>query len=168
MHSDTSLDAHAGWKMIPTVDSLELDWQLLNGIWQHCFLIVNITVPSKAIDVDHTPLARCSSEGFFVAGDGVGFTFGQWPSDIVWVGLFSKLCNILDRLWRSETGSSMTLKSLPTANGCSAKSEPLKVLTREVRVAEVRRLMWHVIAKILPDYLPQANHSCQHQLSNQR
>ena len=60
------------------------------------------------------------------------------PLIIVWVELLSNLCNTLDRLWRSETGFSVTLKSLPVLNGFSSKKEPLKALTREVWVAEVR------------------------------
>jgi len=37
----------------------------------------NITTPSKAIDINHAPLARCGGEGIFVTLDGVGLTFNQ-------------------------------------------------------------------------------------------
>ena len=99
---------------------------------QRCFLIVNIAIPSKAIDVDHAPLAGSGGEGVFIAGDEGGFAFGRCTLIIIWVGSFSSLFSNTDRLCGSETGSSVILKSLPVANGCSFKSEPLKVLTREV------------------------------------
>ena len=67
--------------MIPTVNSLALGRWLLNGVSQHCPLIVDITIPNKAIDVDHAPLARCSSEGFFVARNWVGLICNQQTSD---------------------------------------------------------------------------------------
>jgi len=44
---------------------------------QHCLLIINIAIPSKVIDVDHAPLARCGCENIFIAGGGVYFAFGQ-------------------------------------------------------------------------------------------
>jgi hypothetical protein len=40
-------------------------------------MVLNIPIPSKAIDVDHTPLAGSGSEGFFIAGDGIVFAFGK-------------------------------------------------------------------------------------------
>ncbi len=53
--------------MIPAVSSLELNRKLLDCIRHHFLLIRNIPIPSKAIDVDHAPLARCCDEGFLVA-----------------------------------------------------------------------------------------------------
>ena len=42
---------------------------------------MNVSFPSKAINVDHLPLARSRNEGFFVARNRVGFAFSQWPPD---------------------------------------------------------------------------------------
>ena len=39
----------------------------MDCVGQHCLLIRDIPIPSKAIDVDHTPLARCCRERFLVA-----------------------------------------------------------------------------------------------------
>ena len=63
--------------MVIAVNRLELDWKLLNGMSQHYFLILNIAIPSKAIDVDQAPLAGSGCEGFFIAGDGIVFAFGK-------------------------------------------------------------------------------------------
>jgi len=62
MHPNPRFNPHAGRKMIPTVNSLELDWKLLNGVGQHCFMVVNITTPIKTVDVDHAPLALSRPE----------------------------------------------------------------------------------------------------------
>ena len=63
----------------------------------------------------------------------------------------------IGRLWRSQTGSSLTMKALPILKGCSFKSGPLKVLVRELQVAEVSRVMCHVMDEKLPDYPLLAN-----------
>ena len=54
--------------MIPTVNRLELAWKLLNRMSQHRLLVMIITIPFKAINIDHAPLAESSSKGLFVAG----------------------------------------------------------------------------------------------------
>ena len=57
----------------------------MDCVGQHCLLIRDITIPSKAIvidvDVDHAPLARCGGKGFFVAGGRASLAVNQGPPD---------------------------------------------------------------------------------------
>ena len=84
---------------------------------------------------------------WFFERAGAGKTFASqvpaWPSTseplmIVYVGSFSSLCKIFDRLFRSDTCSSTTWNELPIEKFCLVKSGPQKLLTSECLEADVR------------------------------
>ena len=114
-------------------------------------MVLNIPIPFEAIDIDHAPLAGSSSKGLFIARYNVRFAFNQRPSDDRLSGFILKSLQQVGEAFQSDTGSSTTTKSLPILNGCTSKSGPQKVLVRDVSLAEFRRVIRHVIDKILSD-----------------
>ena len=71
-------------------------------------------------------------------GTGLFWSSVSDPLMTVCLGSLSSLCSNADRLWRSDTGSSDTLNSLPVEKGCGVISVPLKLLTREWPETDVR------------------------------
>jgi hypothetical protein len=66
-------------------------------------LIKNITIPSKAIDVDHAPLPGSVCKGFFVTCYGVGFTLKSDPRMMALSNSVSNALLITARLLRLLT-----------------------------------------------------------------
>ena len=120
-------------------------WSLISP--SHSRLSISIMHHWRGVDVKVSLLC----------GTGLDWSVVSDPLIIVWVGSFSSCCRSLARLCRSETGASLTVKSLPILKGCIFKSGPLKVLVSGVRWAELWRVMWHVIDENLPNYRLQAN-----------
>ena len=67
MQYNSGFDAAALRELMPTVNGLKLDWNLLDGMNQHHLLVLTFSVPFRAIYVDHAPLAVDSGEGLFIA-----------------------------------------------------------------------------------------------------
>ena len=62
MHSDPSLNAHTGRKVIPVISLLKLWWKMERGIFQHSLLILQIAVPRQTININHAPVVGYGGE----------------------------------------------------------------------------------------------------------